>query len=141
MVSLILTALYLAGAGLDSRAVGKRPADGKPEIRAALPVAKDGPAAGAAARGERAPDSTGTAPAKGSGAAVAEEVSPEERRVVVRFRTVPPGGGERPSAWSGTGRTWAWVGAAGLGVAGAVIGYHYLVDGEVPRDKVISLTD
>lgn len=71
----------------------------------------------------------------------AAAAAPEEKRVVARFVTVPPAGGRRPSAWSGTGRTWVWVGAAGLGLAGAVIGYHYLADDEVPEDRVISLTD
>lgn len=93
------------------------------------------------------PDSSGTSRAEASGASGAEGVEgeddapPEEKRVVARFRTVPPTGGKGPSTWSGTGRTWVWVGAAGLGLAGAAIGYHYLVDGEAPRDSVISLTD
>lgn len=68
-------------------------------------------------------------------------VPPEDERVVARFVTTYPAGGKRPSPWSGTGRTWVWVGAAGLGLTGAVIGYHYMVDDEVPKDKVISLDD
>jgi hypothetical protein len=87
------------------------------------------------------PDTAAAAKAKAAQARTAEAAPLDEKRVVARFETVPPAEGKQPSTWSGTGRTWIWVGAAGLGVTGAVIGYHYLVDNEVPKDRIISLND